>query len=266
MEQQQEIAQPQQRTMNMTLETKRTADEFVSLINGLFEGIEALTTKDRPINDGEWLEMSNSLMKLHQFKDRFMTNVVVAEQVQRHQRGRVLDRRPKTRQEKLQDPHNMACPKCLRIMTKRHYNEKHSKAGVCKAIEAVSHALAKNVGEKKSGVNRVKLSRHRFMVLDIIAIDKRIEANGDRAISIDKYQTKPTSLFEIVLNLDECGNFMAGAVKYREERDRIASCEYRKNAEGKWEKVVVEKPKVTKRKLKIKKVKLVVKDDDDMEA
>ena len=95
-------------------------------------------------------------------------------------------------------------------MTKRHYREKHSKAGVCKAIEAVSHALAKNVGEKKSGVNRVKISRNRSMVLDIIAIDKRIEANGDRAIGINKYQTQPTSLFEIVLNIDEGGNFMAG--------------------------------------------------------
>lgn len=278
MEQQQQIAQPQQRTMNMSEETKKIADEFVGLINGLFEGIEELTTKDRPINEGEWLEMSNTLMKLHRFKDRFMTNVVVAEQIQRHQRGRVMNRQPKTREEKLQDPKNMACPKCLRIITKRHYAEKHSLAGVCKAIEVVSHALAKNGGEKKSGVNRVKISRHRSIFLDIIAIDKRIDANGVPVISIDKYQTK-TSVFEIVLTLGEAEgdggwrwdwDAKVSGRRVREERDITASCEYRKIAEGKWEKVVVEKPKIkiTKRTLiKKKKVKLVVVNpDDDAEA
>jgi len=269
MEQQQQIAQPQQRTMNMSEETKKIADEFVGLINGLFEGIEELTTKDRPINDGEWLEMSNTLMKLHRFKDRFMTNVVVAEQIQRHQRGRVLNRQPKTREEKLQDPKNMACPKCLRIITKRHYAEKHSLAGVCKAIEVVSNAVAKSGGEKKSGVNRVKISRNRSILLDIIAIDKRNDANGDFVISINKYQTK-TSVFEIVLNIGEGDWLLGGSVKYGGERDITASCEYRKIAEGKWEKVVVEKPKIkiTKRTLiKKKKVKLVVVNpDDDAEA
>ena len=44
---------------------------------------------------------------------------------------------------------------------------------------------------------------------------------------------------------------------YGGERDVSGSCEYRKNAEGKWEKVVVEKPKIkiTNRTL-IKKKKL----------
>jgi len=268
-QEQQVVAQPQQRTMNMSMETKKIADEFVGLINGLFEGIEELTTKDRPINEGEWLEMSNTLMKLHQFKDRFKANVVVAEQIQRHQRGRVMTREQKSREEKLQDPANMACPKCLRIMTKRHYKEKHSRAGVCKAIEVVSHALAKSGGEKKSGVNRVKISRNSSIVLDIIAIDKRIDASGVPVISIHKYQTK-TSLFNIVLTIGESEWLLGGAVKYGAERDMTASCEYRKIAKGKWEKVVVEKPKIkiTKRTLiKKKKVKLVVVNpDDDAEA
>jgi len=263
-EQQQEqvVAQPQQRTMNMSMETKRTADEFVGLINGLFEGIEALTTKDRPINDGEWLDMSNSLMQLHRFKDRFMTNVVVVEQVQRHQRGRVLNRETKTRQEKLQDPDNMACPKCLRIMTKRHYKEKHGLAGVCKAIEVVSQATAKSGNEKKTDIRRVKLSQKLTadMVYHIYS--------GERTLQLQlpkKPAEHKSSIYMSVLNIDE----VFKRKECPDDRDVSGSCEYRKNAEGKWEKVVAEKPKIkiTNRTLiKKKKVKLVVKNDDDAEA
>ena len=253
-EQQQEqvVAQPQQRTMNMSMETKRTADEFVGLINGLFEGIEALTTKDRPINDGEWLDMSNSLMKLHRF----------VEQVQRHQRGRVLNRETKTRQEKLQDPDNMACPKCLRIMTKRHYKEKHGLAGVCKAIEVVSQATAKSGNEKKTDIRRVKLSQKLTadMVYHIYS--------GERTLQLQlpkKPAEHKSSIYMSVLNIDE----VFKRKECPDDRDVSGSCEYRKNAEGKWEKVVAEKPKIkiTNRTLiKKKKVKLVVKNDDDAEA
>jgi len=115
--------------MNMSEETKRTADNFVELINELFGTTEELANSTRPMNEGEWLNISKNLMKLHQFKDRFMTNVVVVEQVQRHQRGRVLNRKKKTREEKLTDTDMMTCPKCLGVLTIRHYREKHSKAG-----------------------------------------------------------------------------------------------------------------------------------------
>jgi hypothetical protein len=267
LQQEQVVAQPQQRTMTMSQETKKIADEFVGLVSGLFENIEALTQVERPMNEGEWLNMSNTLMKLHQFKDRFKANIIVVEQVQRHQRGRVMTRTPQTRQEKLQDPSKQACPKCLRIMTKRHYKEKHSRTGICKAIEVVSHATAKSGGENKSEVNRVKISRKQTIVLDIIESYKHNinpDGTGEERVIINKYKIT-TSIFDNVLSIGE-GNkvFGNGSKFYPETPDVSGSCEYRKIAEGKW--VAVEKPQITKIKLKVvkkpKKVKPVLVEDE----
>jgi hypothetical protein len=245
-----------QRTINLTEETKKTADEFVGLVNGLFESIEELNTINRPMNEGEWLIMSNTLMKLHQFKDRFKTNVVVVEQVQRHQRGRVMNREKQTRQQKLADPLNMACPKCLRIITKRHYKEKHSLAGVCKATEVVAEATAKNAGEKPSAVRRIKISRVENIVF--YTHTGRLTPRTQKPMNPAK---TITSVFSQALNIGE-------VFKVKEVPDRpidmSGSCEYSKNAEGKWRPVV--KVKRTLKIKKPKKVKLVIIGEEEVSA
>ena len=258
------------RVMNMSEETKRTADNFVELINELFETTEELSHSPRPMNEGEWLDISKNLMKLHQFKDRFMTNVVVVEQVQRHERGRVLNRTKKTREEKLNDATMMTCPKCLRVLTKRHYNEKHSKAGVCKQIEVISKAV-QNKSEKKSDVNRIHLSR-KEEITEVIEVDKRSlwgldEDNiqvEDIYVNIEKYGTK-SSVFSKVLSLDEeFKQKFVGGLDNQFVRpipanlDTDASCEYVK-CDDKWVAVIpapvvnVNKKAILKRKLKLKK-------------
>ena len=260
------------RVMTMSEETKRTADNFVELINELFETTEGLSQTPRPMNEGEWLNISKNLMKLHQFKDRFMTNVVVVEQVQRHERGRVLNRTKKTREEKLNDATMMTCPKCLRVLTKRHYNEKHSKAGVCKQIEVISKAV-QNKSEKKSDVNRIHLSR-KEEITEVIEVDKRSlwgldEDNiqvEDTYVNIEKYATK-SSVFSKVLSLDEefKQKFVGGLDNtfvrpLPPNFDTDASCEYVK-CDDKWVAVIptpapvvnVNKKAILKRKLKLKK-------------
>ena len=258
------------RVMNMSEETKRTADNFVELINELFETTEGLSQTPRPMNEGEWLNISKNLMKLHQFKDRFMTNVVVVEQVQRHQRGRVLNRKKKTREEKLTDTDMMTCPKCLRVLTKRHYREKHSKAGVCKQIEVISKAV-QNKSKKKTNVNRIHLSRKED-ITEVIEVDKRSlwgldEDNirvEDTYVNIEKYTTK-SSVFSKVLSLDEefkqkfVGSLDDKFVRpIPENLDTDASCEYVK-CDDKWVAVIpapvvnVNKKAILKRKLKLKK-------------
>ena len=260
------------RVMNMSEETKRTADNFVELINELFGTTEELANSTRPMNEGEWLNISKNLMKLHQFKDRFMTNVVVVEQVQRHQRGRVLNRKKKTREEKLTDTDMMTCPKCLRVLTIRHYREKHSKAGVCKQIEVISKAV-QNKSEKKTNVNRIHLSRKED-ITEVIEVDKRSlwgldEDNirvEDTYVNIEKYTTK-SSVFSKVLSLDEefkqkfVGSLDDKFVRpIPENLDTDASCEYVKR-DDKWVAVIptpapvvnVNKKAILKRKLKLKK-------------
>jgi len=269
------------RVMNMSEETKRNADNFVELINELFETTEGLSQSPRPMNEGEWLNISKNLMKLHQFKDRFMTNVVVVEQVQRHQRGRVLNRTKKTREEKLNDTDMMTCPKCLRVLTKRHYREKHSKAGVCKQIEVISKAV-QNKSEKKTNVNRIHLSR-KEEITEVIEVDERSLRGLDEDntqvevtyVNIEKYTTK-SSVFSKVLSLDEeFKQKFVGGLDNKFVRpipanlNTDASCEYVKR-DDKWVAIipapVVNVNKKVTLKLKRKLKKKVVKETETTEC
>ena len=147
--------QPQ---INVNPETKKQADDFMTTMNAMFETIEMLAGADRPMNEGEWLVLAKHFQKLHQAKTQTETTYIYVEAHRTSTRGRVMERKTLTKAEKLADDKSMTCPSCKKVMTKRHYAEKHNKAGVCEHIQALSSVVSHNSGIKKSDVSRVKIS------------------------------------------------------------------------------------------------------------
>jgi hypothetical protein len=143
---------------NVNPETKQQADDFINTINSMFETIEMLAGADRPMNEGEWLILAKQFQKLHHAKTRTETTYIYVEAQRTHTRGRVFERKPLTKEEKLKNDNYMMCPNCKKVMTKRHYSEKHTKTGICNHIKAVSDVVSHNTSVKKTDVLRVKIN------------------------------------------------------------------------------------------------------------
>lgn len=162
--------------INVSAETKEVADVFMTTIGEMFETIEMLAGAERPMNEGEWLVLAKQFQKLATMKARTVTTVVYVEQERTHRRGRVLARKPMTKAEKLKDENFMMCPCCKKVMTKRHYSEKHKKSGICGHIEAVENIASHNKAEVKTNARRVKISDKPIIVKEVVY--KNIKQKG----------------------------------------------------------------------------------------
>ena len=160
--------------INVSAETKEVADVFMTTIGEMFETIEMLAGAERPMNEGEWLVLAKQFQKLATMKARTVTTVVYVEQERTHRRGRVLAKKSLTRAEKLANEDFMSCPKCKKVITKRHYAEKHSKSGICKHVVAVENIASHNKAEvkKDDGARRVKISNNTIFAKETVVSNK----------------------------------------------------------------------------------------------
>ena len=185
---------------NMTTinpETKQVADEFMTRMDTLFEIMDTAVMEGRPFTDGEYLAQCNDMKKMREMVQkmagiitRLSQQAPVARQAvaettifrtaQRQHNARV--RAPKTSKALgLEDPKNMKCPKCERIMTIRHYKENHSKAGICGQLEQ----------SVKNGASKVcKVNRHITLAMNDLLFKTDRDSNDvihSRGTSIHDY-------------------------------------------------------------------------------
>ena len=152
-----------QAMINVTEETKTNADHFVDTIGAMFETIEMLASAERPMKEGEWLELSKQFMLLHKYKANVVKTVIYVEQERIARRGRVIERKNLSKQQKLDDEQNYKmCPSCKKVLKKKSF-AKHFASGICKHIADVKGVVAYNTGAKKKDDRRVKLSEKRIM-------------------------------------------------------------------------------------------------------
>tara|TARA_R110000868_G_scaffold378063_3_gene643461 strand:- start:242 stop:1318 length:1077 start_codon:yes stop_codon:yes gene_type:complete len=149
--------------INVTEETKTNADHFVDTIGAMFETIEMLASAERPMKEGEWLELSKQFMLLHKYKANVVKTVIYVEQERIARRGRVIERKNLSKQQKLDDEQNYKmCPSCKKVLKKKSF-AKHFASGICKHIADVKGVVAYNTGAKKKDDRRVKLSEKRIL-------------------------------------------------------------------------------------------------------
>jgi hypothetical protein len=167
-------------------ETKEQADQFITTLGEMFEIIEKLA-EDSAINEGNYLILADKFKKLSELKERTKTTVIYVEAQRTHTRGRVATRKPLTKAEKLKDPKFMLCPSCKKVMTKRHYDEKHERSGVCGHIVAVGNLLSHNKAEAKSDGRRVKISD-----APIVCEERSLDIHNIKGVKTVDYKTKQT--------------------------------------------------------------------------
>jgi hypothetical protein len=149
--------------INVTEETKTNADHFVDTIGAMFETIEMLASAERPMKEGEWLELSKQFMLLHKYKANVVKTVIYVEQERIARRGRVIERKNLSKQQKLDDETNYKmCPSCKKVLKKKSFS-KHFASGICKHIADVKGVVAYNTGATKKDDRRVKLSEKRIL-------------------------------------------------------------------------------------------------------
>lgn len=149
--------------INVREETKTNADHFVDTIGAMFETIEMLASAERPMKEGEWLELSKQFMLLHKYKANVVKTVIYVEQERIARRGRVIERKNLSKQQKLDDETNYKmCPSCKKVLKKKSFG-KHFASGICKHIADVKGVVAYNTGAKKKDDRRVKLSEKRIL-------------------------------------------------------------------------------------------------------
>ena len=130
-------------------ETHDNATAFINPIDKMLELIDDLRfSEDQRLTDGMYLKMMNTVSEINKLK-REIQNTVIYVETARHARAPVRAR--KKASEMKDDPNYMACPKCKKYMTKRHYKEKHQFTKTCGHIEAVRKLNAvKGTGNKKN--------------------------------------------------------------------------------------------------------------------
>jgi hypothetical protein len=148
--------------VNVSAETKQNADDFMATLGSMFETIENLAN-DGTMKEGDYVKLSREFVKLSQMKERVKTTIIYIEQERIARRGRVLERKNLSKQQKLDDEENYAmCPSCEKVLKKKSIS-KHIASGICKHIADVKGVVAYNTGAKKKHDRRVKLSRTPIM-------------------------------------------------------------------------------------------------------
>jgi len=147
--------------INVTAETKANADEFMNTLTSMFETIEGLAN-DGSMKEGDYVKLSREFVKLSQMKERVKTTFVYIEQERVARRGRVIERKKLSKQQKLDDETQFKmCPSCKKVLKKKSF-AKHFASGICKHISDVKGVVAYNTGAKKKDDRRVKLSEKRI--------------------------------------------------------------------------------------------------------
>lgn len=129
-------------------ETHDNATAFMNPVDRMLELIDDLRfSEDQRLTDGMYLNMMNTVSEINKLK-REIQNTVIYVETARHARAPVRAR--KKASEMRDDPKYMACPRCKKYMTKRHYQEKHSRTKTCGHIEGLRMLNAvKGTGDKK---------------------------------------------------------------------------------------------------------------------
>ena len=263
--------------INVNAETKEQADQFINTIGEMFETVEMLAGADRPMNEGEWLILANQFKKLVEMRGRTRTTVIYMEAERTHIRGRVVaGAKPQTKADKLKSDKYMLCPTCKKVMTKRHYAEKHKKAGVCSHIQAVGNVVSHNKAVIKSDGERVRIS-DKIMLVE----ERSLDITHRRGVKKVDYKTKEVKCPSIAhrslilaelwkpLECDDDGIVnvdveVLGDDRTIERRETMTFKQfekkdigkYKRNAEGKWEEEQ-KKIRIVRPKIKIGKKKLV---------
>jgi len=147
--------------INVTAETKANADDFMNTLTSMFETIEGLAN-DGSMKEGDYVKLSREFVKLSQMKERVKTTFVYIEQERVARRGRVIERKKLSKQQKLDDETQFKmCPSCKKVLKKKSF-AKHFASGICKHIADVKGVVAYNTGAKKKDDRRVKLSEKRI--------------------------------------------------------------------------------------------------------
>lgn len=153
--------QQQEPMINVTAETKQNADEFMNTLTSMFETIEGLAN-DGTMKEGDYVKLSREFVRLSQMKEKVKTTIIYVEQERIARRGRVIERKKLTKQQKLDDDKNFKmCPSCKKVIKIKSF-AKHIASGICKHIKDVSGVVAYNTGAKKIDERRVKLSEKRI--------------------------------------------------------------------------------------------------------
>jgi hypothetical protein len=178
-------------------ETKQVADEFMTRMDTLFEIMDTAVMEGRPFTDGEYLAQCNDMKKMREMVQQMsgiitrlsqqapvarqaVAETVIFRTAQRQHTARVREPK-KSKALGLEDPKNMKCPKCERIMTIRHYKENHSKAGICGQLQQ----------SVKNGASKVsKLKRHITLAMNDLLFKTARDSNDEihsRGTSIHDY-------------------------------------------------------------------------------
>jgi hypothetical protein len=130
-------------------ETHDNATAFINPVDRMLDLIDDLRfSEDQRLTDGMYLKMMNTVSEINKLK-REIQNTVIYVETTRHARAPVRAR--KKASEMRDDPNYMACPRCKKYMTKRHYQEKHSRTKTCGHIEGLRKLNAvKGTGNKKN--------------------------------------------------------------------------------------------------------------------
>ncbi len=144
-------------------ETSNKAREFIAPLEKMCELVDDVRFADgAEMTDGVYLEMMNTLQALNKLAASVRQTTIYVE-VQRQAQARVANPRLSTaemlRRIQRGDPKFMACPKCKKPMTTRHFKEKHSKSKTCTHIEVVrEHQYTEGVkaggGKKKKDIKK----------------------------------------------------------------------------------------------------------------
>ncbi len=160
--------------MNQEQNIQQQAQAFLQLTEQMFGLIDGMVMDERPMNDGEYLEISRNFQQLRAYSQQFRANTIYVE-VERQQQQRARRRPPRqrktiTREEKLRHKDYTMCPKCKKVLTKAYMTEHRRVSETCRHIQHytanASVKRAKVFGDDKNYWEKIVPIHEHFEIHD----------------------------------------------------------------------------------------------------